>query len=75
MRMSDSFENRLAILAFMAAVTAYLLARTAAELAAGPGGALEVGVYGFSGVLGLQFVATAWRGLWGRSGAGSQTRA
>jgi hypothetical protein len=70
--MSNTMGHRLAVLAFMAGVTAYLLARTLAELAGGMGGAVEAAVYGISAVLGLRFIAGTWAGLWGPPGRGEQ---
>jgi hypothetical protein len=73
--MSTTLGHRLSVLGFMGALTAYLLARAAAELAGGLGGALEGAVYGVSGALGLQFVVASWRGLWGRPRGGEQPQA
>jgi hypothetical protein len=72
--MSYRMGHRLAILAFMGGVTAYLIARTSAEVAGGVAGLLEAGVYGISAALGLKFVAGAWSGLWGAPGPGGQAR-
>jgi hypothetical protein len=64
--------HRLAVLAFMGGVTAYLLARTSAEIAGGLGGVVEAAVYGASAALGLKFVAAAWAGLWGPPAQGEK---
>jgi hypothetical protein len=68
--MSSTTGTRLAVLAFMGGVTAYLLARTSAEIAGGLADVLEAAVYGASAALGLKFVADAWAGLWGSAGRG-----
>jgi hypothetical protein len=70
--MSYTMGHRVAILAFMGGVTAYLLARAAAEMLGGPAGLLEAAVYGVSAVFGLKFVVGAWAGLWGPPGRGEQ---
>ena len=47
-------------LLFVAAVTCYLLGR----LFAGSAAPIEVVVYGGTAALGLEFLVSAWRGLW-----------
>jgi hypothetical protein len=56
--------QRYAVLAFMAAVTCYLLGRVFAEAASGPQGILEVLVYGLTAAFGLEFLVNFWRSLW-----------
>jgi hypothetical protein len=73
--MTNTMRQRLAVLAFMAGVTAYLLARASTEIAGGMGGVLEATVYGASAALGLKFMAADWAGLWGRAGRGEHTEA
>jgi hypothetical protein len=59
--------ERTLTLAFMAAVTCYLLARVFAEAATGPEAALELVVYGVTAAFGLEFLIASWRSLWTRS--------
>ena len=51
-------------LAFVLAVTAYLIARVFAEAASGPSASLEVGVYAVTAAFGLEFLATSWQSRW-----------
>jgi hypothetical protein len=51
-------------LAFMLAVTAYLIARVFAEAAAGLDASLELAVYGVTAAFGLEFVGASWRSRW-----------
>jgi hypothetical protein len=51
-------------LAFMLAVTAYLIARVFAEAASGPAASLEVAVYAMTAAFGLEFLASTWRSRW-----------
>jgi hypothetical protein len=50
-------------LAFMSAVTSYLLGRVLAEGAPHP----ETAVYALAAAFGLEFLATSWRALWAPS--------
>jgi hypothetical protein len=51
------------VLAFMGAVTCYLLARVFADAANGP----EMVVYAMTAAFGLEFLIASWRSLWTRS--------
>jgi hypothetical protein len=51
-------------LAFMLAVTAYLIARVFAEAASGPSASLEVAVYAVTAAFGLEFLAATWQSRW-----------
>jgi hypothetical protein len=53
--------GRIGQLAFMAAVTALLVALTL-RAAAGPGGIAAATVYAFAAGFGLEFVGSAWTG-------------
>ena len=72
--MSYTNGQRLAVMAFMGAVTAYLLARASVTVQHGPAGLLEAGVYGLCAALGLNFLAAAWSGLWGPGGRSRRAR-
>ena len=52
--------QRLAVLAFMAGVTACLLALVFAQATRGPNGLLGAVVYAFGAGFGLEFVSSAW---------------
>ena len=54
--------QRLAILAFVAGVTACLLALVFAQATQGPNGFLGAVVYAFGAGFGLEFVSSAWTG-------------
>jgi hypothetical protein len=51
-------------LAFMLAVTAYLIARVFAEAATGFAASFEVAVYAVTAAFGLEFLATSWQSRW-----------
>lgn len=65
---------RYAQLAFMAAVTALLLALVAEQTGRGPAGLPATVVYAFAAGFGLEFVGSAWRGERRNRGAGSELR-
>jgi len=52
--------QRLAVLAFMAGVTACLLALVFAQATRGPNGLLGAVVYAFGAGFGLEFVSSTW---------------
>jgi hypothetical protein len=54
--------QRLAVLAFMALVTACLLALVFAQATRGPNGLPGVVMYAFGAGFGLEFVSAAWTG-------------
>jgi hypothetical protein len=54
-------------LAFMLAVTAYLIARVFAEAAGGLDASLEVAVYGVTAAFGLEFLGASWQSRWNHS--------
>jgi hypothetical protein len=54
----------IAVLAFMAAVTCYLLGRVFAEASAGVEGLAEVVVYGVTAAFGLEYLVASWRERW-----------
>ncbi len=57
--------HRLIVLAFMAAVTACLLAFVFGQASRGPAGLPGVVVYAFAAGFGLEFLGSAWTGRWG----------
>ena len=61
--------HRLAVLAFMAAVTACLLALVFEQAIRGPSGLLNGVIYALAAGFGLEFVSSAWTGR-----AGGPTR-
>ena len=54
--------QRLAVVAFMAAVTTCLLALVFAQATRGPNGLLGAVVYALGAGFGLEFVSSAWTG-------------
>jgi len=56
--------HRLAVLAFMAAVTVCLLALVFGQATRGPSGLPGAVVYAFAAGFGLEFVSSAWTGRW-----------
>ena len=56
------------VLAFMAAVTCYLLAMVFALATDGAAREIEVLVYGIASAFGLEFLWTAWPRRWGSFG-------
>jgi hypothetical protein len=64
----ESTHGKHAVMAFMAAVTCYLLAVVFSGATAGSGRLDEVIVFGFAAAFGLEFLWSAWPGLWGPVG-------
>jgi hypothetical protein len=62
--MEQATAHRYVVLAFMAAVTCYLLGRAFAEMGTGLGGALEALVYSVTAAFGLEYLISTWRSLW-----------
>ncbi len=60
--------HRLASLAFVFAVTTFLLASVFLEAARGPAGIPGTVVYAFAAGFGLEFLGAAWTGRFGRRG-------
>jgi hypothetical protein len=54
-------------LAFMLAVTAYLIARVFAEATGGLDASLDVTVYGVTAAFGLEFLGASWQSRWNHS--------
>jgi hypothetical protein len=61
--------HRVAVLAFMGAVTAYLLALVFEQATQGPAGLLGGAIYALTAGFGLEFVGSVWTGR-----AGGPTR-
>ena len=62
--MIETHRGRQLVMAFIAAVTCYLLAIVIARSLAGTGGVGEVVVFGFGAAFGLEFLWSAWPNLW-----------
>jgi hypothetical protein len=62
--MIDTHHARRLVMAFIAAVTCYLLAIVIARSLEGPGRLGEVVVFGFGAAFGLEFLWSAWPTLW-----------
>jgi hypothetical protein len=64
--MSDTNRGTGLIMAFIGAVTCYLLAIVIARSLEGFGGVAEVVVFGFAAAFGLEFLWSTWSTLWER---------
>jgi hypothetical protein len=62
--MIDTHRGRRLVMAFIAAVTCYLLAIVIARSLEGSGELGEVVVFGFGAAFGLEFLWSAWPTLW-----------
>jgi hypothetical protein len=62
--MTDTHRGRQLVMAFIAAVTCYLLAIVIARSLEGTGGLGDVVVFGFGAAFGLEFLWSAWPTLW-----------
>jgi hypothetical protein len=62
--MIDTHLAKQLAMAFVAAVTCYLLAIVIAHSLDGAGGLAEVLVFGFGAAFGLEFLWSAWPRLW-----------
>jgi hypothetical protein len=60
--------HRLAVLTFMAIVTACLLALVFGQTARGAAALPGIAVYALAAGFGLEFIGSAWTGRWGRPG-------
>jgi hypothetical protein len=62
--MIDTHRGKQWVMAFVGAVTCYLLAIVIAHSLAGTGGLGEVLVFGFGAAFGLEFLWSTWPHLW-----------